>query len=67
MNEFINSEIMTPLSSTKLLSNISMDEYIDLESMIYESIQDAITDIVLRYSHPKFHENLIDEICRYIF
>jgi len=62
MNEIINSEIMTPLSSTKLLSNISMDEYIDLESMIYESIQDAITDNVLRYSHPKFHENLIDEI-----
>ena len=67
MNETIISKVVAPVSCSKLLTNITMDEYVDLESMVYEYIQEAITDNILRYSHPKFHEELLDEIIDIFF
>ena len=50
-----------------IISDITPDEYVDLETTVFESIEEIITDNILKYSNPTFHEKLVDAVFEIFF
>lgn len=48
-------------------ADISFDEYVDLETTVFESIEEIISDNILKYSNPSFYEKLVDAIFEIFF
>ena len=45
-----------------IFSDLPFDEYVDLETTVFESIEEIISDNILKYSNPTFYEKLVDAI-----
>jgi len=50
-----------------IFNELSFDEYIELETTVFESIEEIITDNILKYSNPSFYEKLVDTIFEIFF
>jgi putative phage-type endonuclease len=50
-----------------LLSDISFDEYVELETTVFESIEETISENILKYSNPNFYGKLVDTIFEIFF
>jgi hypothetical protein len=48
-------------------NDIDEDEYVDLEATVFESIEEIISDNILKYSNPTFYEKLVDAVFEIFF
>ena len=48
-------------------NGINEDEYVDLEATVFESIEEIISDNILKYSNPTFYEKLVDAVFEIFF
>jgi len=50
-----------------ILTDISFDEYVELESTVFESIEEVILENILKYSNSNFYDKIVDTIYEIFF
>ena len=49
-------------SDCDVMLELDEEDYIEIESCVYELVSDILSNNVLLYSDPNFHSNLIDDV-----